>query len=124
MNLRKLDLFLDLPWEASDFSAALRQDMAGSIPAPRFERETSKTAAISIMETVSQAQDQPLGWLTLHFTRTGMYDRGQMYVMLAKMQVRRRIRDDATSGDDYEFRGNYEWEGIVGLSEELSLIEE
>jgi hypothetical protein len=124
MNLRKLDLFLNLPWEASDFSAALQQDMWGSIPAPCFEKETSKAAAIAIMETVSQAQEQPLEWLTLHFTRVGMYDRGQTYLMWAKMQVRRRIKEDRASGEEYEIRGKQEWEDVVGLREELSLNEE
>jgi hypothetical protein len=124
MNLRKLDLFLHLPQASSDFSTELRQNAMGTIAAPPLDKDKSKMAAITIMKNVSQAQERPLEWLTLHISRTGYFDRGQPFLMHAKMQVRRRPEIDIQGDDDYEVRGNQTWEGMADLDEQLMLIEE
>lgn len=127
MNLRKLDLFLHLPFEASDYSEQLRQDAMGTIRPPPLDKGKSKTAAIEILETISQAQGWPLEKLTLHFARTGLEDRAQPYMMHTKMQVRRSKdqKDDNVLDDkEYEFRGRGEWFGAAGLEEELLLEED
>jgi hypothetical protein len=141
MNLVKLDLFLHLPNEACDYSAELRQDAMGTIPAPPLDRERSKKAANGIIKTISKAQTQPpeclelhtvsnaqrrpLEWLTLHFTRTGYSDRFQPYQMCADMQVRRSKNEEAEGDEGYEVRGRQSWsEGAAKLHDELLFEEE
>tara|TARA_R110002003_G_scaffold589_16_gene20710 strand:+ start:6173 stop:7480 length:1308 start_codon:yes stop_codon:yes gene_type:complete len=119
MNLKKLDLFLHVPFQSSDFAPELIQNAVGSIPPPAFTKEAAKTAAIKLMEKVSQGQNQPLEWLTIHFTRTGLEDRAQPYLMFAELQVRR-----AKTGSGYEVRGRQEWVGVSTLADELPLMEE
>jgi hypothetical protein len=124
MGLKKLDLFLYIPGKASDYSAELRQNAMGTIEPPPLDKVKSKATAIAIMDTVSQAQKQPLEWLTLHITRTGYSDRAQSYLMHAKMQVRRANEGDVQGDGNYEVRGNQTWEGAADLNEQLMLNEE
>jgi len=123
MNLKKLDLFLHLPTEASAYSAELRQNMEGSISPPPLDEDGTRNAAITIMETISKAQKAPLEWLTLHFRRTGYYDRGQDYFMYTKMQLRRSKDDSAVGDAKYEVRGEQSWYNGSELHEEM-LFEE
>lgn len=124
MRLEKLDLFLHLPDEASDYSAELTQDAMGTRPAPELDIEGSRKAAVKIMEDVSRAQIRPLERLTLHIVRTGRSDRWQPYLMFGKLQVRRPKGEGLVGDDVYEFRGKQEWGGMGDLQEELSLEED
>ncbi|KAH7076388.1 hypothetical protein BKA63DRAFT_602194 [Paraphoma chrysanthemicola] len=119
MNLKKLDLFLHVPFTSSDYAAELVQNAMGSIPAPKFTKEAAQTAAIKLMDKLSFRQSQPLEWLTIQFTRTGLEDRAQPYLMFADMQVRR-----AKTNGGYEVRGKQEWVGYTTLEDELRLMEE
>ncbi|KAH3914550.1 hypothetical protein HBH56_090730 [Parastagonospora nodorum] len=124
MRLEKLDLFLHIPDEASDYSAELTQDAMGTRPAPELDIEGSRKAAIKIMEDISRVQIRPLERLTLHIVRTGRLDRWEPYLMFGKLQIRRR-KDEGLGGDNlYEFRGKQEWGGMGDLQEELSLEED
>ncbi len=94
----------------------------GTIPPPPFSIDRAKTAAIKIMETITQTQKRPLEWLTFHITRTGFEDRAQPYNMAGAMQFRRR-KEGAKEGEvQYEFRGSKDWglpiEMLLELEEE------
>ncbi|ORY07385.1 hypothetical protein BCR34DRAFT_626448 [Clohesyomyces aquaticus] len=123
MPLTKLDLFLHIPMEASDFAPKLTQNAYGSISPPNFTPGPVKTAGIQIFEKVVEAQggNGRLEWLTLHFTRVGLEDRAQPYLMHAEMQLRRSKKD---GGDGYEVRGRREWGSVVTLEDELELVEQ
>ncbi|KAH7069332.1 hypothetical protein FB567DRAFT_565062 [Paraphoma chrysanthemicola] len=119
MNLKKLDLFLHVPFTSSAYAAELVQNAMGSIPAPKFTREAAQTAAIGLMNKLSLGKSRPLEWLTIQFTRTGLEDRAQPYLMFADLQVRQ-----AKTGSGYEVRGKQEWVGWTTLEDELRLMED
>lgn len=119
MHLKKLDLFLHVPFESSDYAPELHQNAMGSIPPPAFTKKAAKTTAIKLMQKISKGQKEPLEWLTLHFTRTGLEDRAQPYLMFADMQVRLSKTENG-----YEDRGRQEWVGNTTLEDELHLMEE
>jgi len=124
MRLEKLDLFLHLPDEASDYSAELTQDAFGNRPTPELDIKGSRKAAVKIMEDVSRAQMRPLERLTLHIVRIGRLDRWQPFLMFGKLQVRRRKGEGLDGDNVYEYRGKQEWCGMGDLQEELSLEED
>lgn len=124
MNLKKLDLFFHLPGGASDYSAELQQNAMGTIAPPPLSKDSTKKAAITIMELISQTQKRPLEWLTLHISRTGYEDRAQPYLMQTNMQLRRR-KDEHLEGDQqYEVRGSTEWRGLIPIEVQMALEEE
>jgi hypothetical protein len=123
MNLRKLDLYLHLPKTACDYSAELESDPMGTIPPPPLDEESSKIAAVKLMETISRAQMRPLEWLTLHIVRTGYHDRFQPYMMFAKIQLRRREANSTIGDGIYEYRGRHRWGAKEEFNEYLLLEE-
>jgi hypothetical protein len=102
--LQCLDLFLHLPTEATQFSDELIQNAMGTISPPDLNVKGTKLVASLMADMVSAAQKRPLRTLNLHFGRTGYQDRGQAYLLAAKMQLRRSERDDA----DVMGEGKYE----------------
>ncbi|KAF2026033.1 hypothetical protein EK21DRAFT_75043 [Setomelanomma holmii] len=121
MKLKKLDLFLHVPYEASDFAAKLTQNAMGTISPPAFTKKEAAVSAIKMMKRI-KAQNPWIVWLMLHFTRTGLEDRAQPYLMFAEMQVRRTKKKGGKN--EYEIRGKQEWVGVTGLEDELQLVEE
>jgi hypothetical protein len=124
MSLRKLDIFLHIPGETSDYSDKLKQDAMGSIEPPALDKKRTRIAAIKIMEAMSKNHNKPLEWLTLHITRTGYEDRAQPYLMHAGMQLRRSKGNGAAAETKYEVRGKMKWFGLSSLDEELIFEEE
>ncbi|KAH7397158.1 hypothetical protein BKA66DRAFT_546225 [Pyrenochaeta sp. MPI-SDFR-AT-0127] len=121
LNLKKLDLFLHLPQSASEYSDELRQNAGGTIAPPPLNRGNTEKAALSLMEKISQAQEEPLEWLTLHLARTGFQDRAQPYLMQAKLQLRRSKDVKSDSDPKYEYRGNAQWNGLSSIEDVLAL---
>lgn len=119
MRLKKLDIYLHIPGEASDFSDKLVQDVMGSIEPPRLNKKSSIAAAISIADEISERQKLPLEWLTLHISRTGYYDRFQSYLMHAALQLRRTDGPIDADRGSYEVRGKTDWDDLFPLEEDL-----
>lgn len=122
MPLKKLDLYLHIPDEASAFSKRLEQNAMGSIPAPLLDKEGSVAAAIGIAKAISKSQPDPLQWLTLHISRTGYEDRAQPYMMKTALQIRRNHDANQPPASQYEVRGKMEWHRF--LVEDTLLFEE
>ncbi|PVI03213.1 hypothetical protein DM02DRAFT_640793 [Periconia macrospinosa] len=122
MCLKKLDLYLHIPDEASVFSERLVQDAMGSIPAPSLDKSGSIAAAIDIAEVISKSQTDPLQWLMLHISRTGYEDRGQPYMMDTALQIRRTNDTSQSPASKYKARGKMEW--YRSLAEDTLLFEE
>jgi hypothetical protein len=130
LNVKKLDLFLHVPMSKSDFAAELTQNAMGTISSPPFTKEEAAKSAIKLMDDLVASKPR-LEWLTLHFTRTGLQDRAQPYLMHAAMQVRRGRKKSCNeiSGKDkikyeYEVRGRQEWGDLTSFEDELRLLEE
>lgn len=105
MRLERLNLFIQIPGEASAYSEKLYQDVMGTIPAPPLDQEGSREAAIAIMETISRTQKQQLRCLTMDIDRIGYEDRCQPYIMSTRFQVRATNQGKGK----YEFRGKIQW---------------
>ena len=71
MRLKKLDIFLHIPDEASDYSAKLNQNAMGTISPPPLDKKGSVAAATVIADSISQKQEYPLERLTMYIYRTG-----------------------------------------------------
>lgn len=124
MNLKKADIFATLPFETSYHAGGVRKNVMENLPPHSLDAEKSKTAAISIMETISQAQGRPLERLTFHLTKIRMGNRGGHHSLHTKMQLRRRGEKELTVEDGYELRGKLAWRDIATYEEELNMNEE
>lgn len=124
MHLKKLDLHLHIPDEASEYSDKLVQDAMGTIPHPLLNKQGSIAAAINIAEAISESQPNPLQWLTLHLSRTGYEDRAQPYMMHTGLQIRRNHRTNQRRESKYSVRGKMDWYYGLPPPEELLLFEE
>lgn len=123
MRLKKLDLYLHIPQEASEYSAELIQDWMGNIKAPELEKEGSITAATSIAEAISGSQHDDLQWLTLHLSRTGLSDRFQTYLMRTRLQLRRNEFTCDKHCSRWIVRGKMDWHDDCSFEEDLYLEE-
>jgi hypothetical protein len=124
MNLRKADIFVTLPFETSYHAGEVRKNVMENLPPHSLDAEKSKTAAISIMETISQAQERSLERLTFHLTQIRMGSRGGHHSLHTKMQMRRRGEKEIKGEDGYELRGKLTWQHIATYGEELDMNEE
>ncbi|KAF1924237.1 uncharacterized protein M421DRAFT_8898 [Didymella exigua CBS 183.55] len=124
MRLKKLDLYLHIPDEASEFSEKLVQDAWGTIAPPLLDKKGSISAAISIAEIVSESQQGVLQWLTLQLSRTGYSDRYQPYMMYSKLQLRRNSYTGEIRGRKWDVRGSMDWYGVPSFEEDLRFEEE
>ncbi|KAL5387910.1 hypothetical protein DPSP01_003309 [Paraphaeosphaeria sporulosa] len=124
MNLRKLDLYMDLPSQASEYSEALQGDAMSGSNNPPLKRSQSIAAATRIADKISQKQKDPLEWLTVRISRSFYMDRFQPYNGYTAFQLRRQERPSAKE-EKYCVRGNmnWRWNKSPFLSEEL-LFEE
>ncbi len=93
------------------------------IPSPLF-KDSSLTAGIEIMETVSRIQGRPLDWLTIHFSRIVANRTHPAKMVQAKMQIRRTKYVNTDTGRNFEVRGRMEWLTTPSLEEELWLEED
>jgi hypothetical protein len=123
MKFKKLDLYLHIPDEASDYSDKLVQDAFGSIPPPALDKKRSVTAAINIAEVLSESQQDTLQWLTLRLSRTGYSDRYQPWMMHTKLQLRRNGYPGRIGEQMWDVHGKMDWYGLPPLEEDL-LFEE
>ena len=123
MDLKKLDLFLHIPTEASEYSDKLVQNMMGSIAPPPLNKKSSIKAATDIALYVSNRQADELDWLTLHISRTGSIDRAQPYMMFSGLQLRRNERVDGATSSKYNVRGSMEWRWFSSIEEEIMFNE-
>lgn len=92
IDLKALDLFIDLPQRETPFAAEHKWNQ---YPFANLDVDGTHKAAASIADRVSNSQNQPLQFLTLHISRMVYCDiRGSVHKE-AKMQLRRTDRDDA-----------------------------
>lgn len=117
LKLRRLDLFLHIPAEKTEFSDRLVQDVMGTIPAPGLNSEACRKEAQSMIKSFSRAQGVPMECLTLYLSRTGYQDRCQPYLMEGHIQARQVQLGENESRID--FRGSAAWKGNwTGISYE------
>ena len=124
MNLKKLDLFLHIPSEASAYSEKLIQNAMGTIAPPPLNKKSSIKAATDIARHISEQQANELDSLTLHISRTGFSDRAQPYLMFSGLQLRRDECEYKLNNANYSVRGNMEWCSLSSLEEEIMFNEE
>lgn len=124
MNLRKLELYLEIPSEASEYSERLQGDAMRGSNNPPLNRTQSIAAATRIADSISEKQKDPLEWLTLHISRALYEDRFQPYMTYTAFQLRRKERP-GTDEEKYHVRGKMDWwwYSSLPLQEEL-LFEE
>jgi hypothetical protein len=91
MNLRKLDLYMDLHHGDSEFSDALQGNVMDGSNNPPLKRSESIAAATRIADTISQNQEDPLEGLTLRISRGFYADRFQPYNGYTAFQLRRKV---------------------------------
>jgi hypothetical protein len=123
MKLTKLDLYLHIPAEASDYSVRLVQNAMGSIAHPELNQRNSITAAINIAEVLSKSQHGVLQWLTLHLSRTGYSDRYQPWIMRTRLQLRRNSYAGKVRERKWDVRGGLDWDDIYSLGNELQFVD-
>jgi hypothetical protein len=123
MKLTKLDLYLHIPGEASDYSDELVQNAMGTIAPPKLNQRSAITAAISIAEVLSESQHGALQWLTLHLSRTGYSDRYQPWMMSTKLQLRRTSYAGQVRERKWDVRGGLDWDDIYSLGNELQFVD-
>jgi hypothetical protein len=124
MKLKKLDLYLHIPDEASNYSDKLVQNPFGSIAPPELDKQRSITAAINIAEILSESQQDTLQWLTLRISRTGYSDRYQPWMMHTKLQLRRDNHAGHTRRQKWDVRGKMDWYCLPPLEEDLLFEDE
>ncbi|KAF2449693.1 hypothetical protein P171DRAFT_460880 [Karstenula rhodostoma CBS 690.94] len=108
MNLRKLDLYINIPDQASEYSEKLEGDAMSGSNNPPLKRAQSIASATRIAESISQKQKDPLEWLTLHISRTLYMDRCQPYMTHTAFQLRQKERPGADN-EKYQVRGKMDW---------------
>ena len=123
MDLKKLDLFVHIPTEASEYSDELVQNMMGSIAPPPLNKKSSIKAATDIALHVSNRQADELNWLTLHISRPGLIDRAQPYMMFSGLQLRRNEREDGVTNSKYSVHGSMDWTFDSSIEEEIMFNE-
>lgn len=110
MNLKQLDLFVHPNTEASVYTDRWQQDFMGTIDPPPFNKSRSIEAGIELFEQFSACQVRQFEQLTMHFTRSGIVYRTQLYRGRAKMQVRR-----GKDGREHEICGKRRWSSVSTL---------
>lgn len=122
MNLRTLDLYIDLFDGATEYSAELKVDAWGS-NCPPLNRSKATVSATKIANSISRKQSCPLDRLTLNIARRVYQDRAQADMVLTALQLRRDERA-IEDGQVYHVRGRMNWYAVQPLEEELLFREE
>lgn len=105
MNLRKLDIWMQIPGGDSEYSEKTARN---SGEGPGLDRKGCATAAQRIVDAISQKQKHPIERLTLHVTRTWYDIRFDPYDERSVFQLRKNVFTP-TGKDTYRFLGDMKW---------------
>jgi hypothetical protein len=119
IELKRLDLFLNLPGTANDYCGELIPERMGEMRSPSLDKKRSQVAAVEMMQDLAAGSGHWLERLTLHLTRMTYCDRADPCKLWAKLQVRRDKR--AGAQDYFEFSGKQEWDFKDRIEEDLEL---
>jgi hypothetical protein len=109
MNLRNLDLFLNLPGGKSLYSGEVTMSGMSYVPPTPIDRDGTKAAVIAMMDRIPTLET-----LTVYLARTGSADRGDPYRMFSKAQVKR-----GATGENYQVSGGQSWSWKEQFGEDL-----
>lgn len=121
MNLRKLDLYMELPSEACEYSAAVEGNAMDGSNNPPLDKSNTIAAATRIADMISQKQKDPLECLTMRISRQLFGDRFQPCNTHTGFQLRSKGQKEGDE-DRYEVRGKMEWWGYSSSPSQYELL--
>ncbi|CAN9225767.1 unnamed protein product [Alternaria alternata] len=124
MKLTKLDLYLHIPGQATDYCDQLTSGMMGAATTPPLDKKRSVAAAVEIAEAISGSQKDALQWLTLHISRMTYGDRADPWEVFTRLQIRQNSYSNRVRGHKWDVRGKMDWYALPSLEEDQLLEEE
>jgi hypothetical protein len=98
-QVRKLKLWIELPFEASPFSVAYKYDGTfGSVRCPPLNEHEAKKAAIGLFKEMRKDPEARIQELELCFVRLDVQDRMQSFTVQWPVRVMRLKVDGKVSG--------------------------